>query len=147
MPRPFLLILGAVVGVLAGYFIFHAPKAFSGGTHVVAVFGDPKEDDDPSAAPEKLHMNKDETVSWIATSPRKFVRVEFKEEVFKGMTRKGNPPDVRYVPKRCEQIQRQCDSQEVKVKPDPTKEYKYWQFLHDEHGNGRNKDGWIIIDR
>ena len=144
MPRPFLLILGAVVGVLLGFFIFRAPKAFSGGTHVVAVFGDPNEDDDPSVAPETLTMKSDETVSWIATSPRKFVRVEFKEEVFEGMTHKGN----WWVPKRCHQIQRQCDSQAVKVPPDPKKKYKYVQFLHDEDGNHeKKKDGWIVIDR
>jgi hypothetical protein len=142
MSKGITVILSLLVGFLVGWLLFRTPSITAGGNHLVAVYGDPGEDDAPSVRPDPLPMAKVDTVSWLASSPRKHARIEFEEEVFENMK---HLPNGRYLPV-CKK--RQCDSGAVKVQPDPQKKYKYWQFLHNPDGNGeKSRDGWIIIDR
>jgi hypothetical protein len=87
-------------------------------------------------------MAKEDTVSWLASSPKKHTRIEFEEELFDNMK---HLPNGRYLP-ACKK--RQCDSGTVKSNYVPMKKYKYWQVLRDPDGTKeKSKDGWIIIDR
>jgi hypothetical protein len=142
MSKGITVILSLLVGFLVGWLLFRTPSITARGNHVVSVYGDPGEDDAPSVSPNRLPIPKEDTVSWLASSPNKHTRIEFEEEVFQNMK---HLPNGRYLPV-CKK--RRCDSGTVKVLPDPNKPYKYWQILHNPDGTKeKSKDGWIIIDR
>jgi len=149
MNRWVLAVLALVVGVGVGWGMFHAKQtaAAKATGHFVRVYQ--KNDDDnakPDVDPEELEMSQDDVVVWrhLGKKP-KDVHIEFKEEVFYGMTQVGTAPDIRWAIPNCQG--EGCASYRPKVDPSNYK-YKYWQRVNDPgdpKGNPQEKDGWIII--
>jgi len=149
MNRWFLGILALVIGFGVGWLVFHPkPQVASKGVvrHIKVYQKNDDDTVDPDVDPPEQEMYTDDVAVWRHVGKKvKDVHIEFKEEVFYGMTQVGTAPDIRWAIPNCSG--EGCASLWPKVSPSDYK-YKYWQILHDPgnpKGNRKEKDGWIII--
>ena len=142
MSRWALAVISLVVGFGIGVLLFRAGKETKvpgRGSTVIYVYEDPKDHNLPHVSIEEAGISPADFVFWVAESSQKNVKVEFKDEVFNGMTQ--DPTNHRWIPE-CKG--RNCSSGTVKAGKG---RYKYWQVLEDPDGkNRKEKDGWIIIE-
>jgi hypothetical protein len=99
----------------------------------------------PSAATlnyERVALSKEmgDIAFWASKEKNRYLKIEFEDEIFEGMTKVGN----RY---RVSCSGRTCFSGEIR-EATPYGLYKYWQILEGPEGQNRDeKDGRIIIQR
>lgn len=90
----------------------------------------------------QISKRDDEIAIWVAKQKNDLLRIEFEKEVFEGMY-KGTKG---FVPSGCG-ASRICISGNIKVNPDPSIVYKYWQYLKDSTGGPeRPCDGSMIVN-
>ena len=84
------VLVSLIVGFVARSVIF--PRAASRGV-VVAVLD--KGNDPPDVLPETVPISRKDFVSWVSDTDKKHIGIEFEEEVFLRMTKKGKGYAVR----------------------------------------------------
>jgi hypothetical protein len=130
------LIIGAIGGRFLWPFLPH-PPFHAAGTNAIIVGPHAK---DLSIPTNDLWQDQthDDVLIWVALDPRSTLFIDFKDEVFEGMTQPS--PGIYRV--QC--AGSRCDSGKIK-KGAKHQEYKYAQTLVDPSGKKDYEDGHIII--
>ena len=125
--------------VALGWLVSTAAAAPPPGNHSILIGPKACDVSIPVATISKMNKN---VVWWNSADPDKELWIEFDEEIFKQMT-PGKFGKFRVDCKKAS-----CFSHHVSdsMRPDPTKEYKYWQVLAAPDSSIDKCDGRIIIN-
>ena len=87
-----------------------------------------------------LSKGKGDLAFWASTEKTRYLKIEFEDQIFEGMT----PVGSRY---RVDCAGRTCSSGEIRAET-ANGLYKYWQILEGPEGQNKDEeDGWIIIQK
>ena len=154
MNRWVLVILSLIVGFGIGALVFKSKGGGPSGaraltTHSIRVYGAKGADHKPDPAgkpwvdPVKQEIGTEDVVQWFSADAGRDPQIQFKDEVFSGMTKVTLPDGNPGYAVDCKG--RNCISNFPRL---GSGEYKYWQILHNTgnpSGDPLNDDGWIII--